>query len=186
MVRCCRSDRRSRCGICRPRAAFKGGIASCARSYTTRLRSRSWCAVVGATAGRDAAYAGRGLRSRVKSRAALAPTPPGSGHGQRALLQERPQVAMWHMPAAGCVRGRDRELRSLLHHPAPVTVSARCCRSDPKVAMRHVPAAGCLRGRDRELRSLLHHPAPVTVSARCCRSDRRSRCGVGRPPAQVK
>ncbi len=144
--------------------------------------------------GRDPAHAGRGLRSGVGSRAALAPTTPrlwlrsGRAHGQLRphswsgaimdnsrsarclgeLLWERPLAAMRLMQAAGFIRGWDRELRSLLRHPG----SGR----GQGVLMDN---SDSIRGRARSWAT----PAPLVAWASFCGSGLWPRCGLCRPPA---
>ncbi len=98
----CGSGLWPRCGLCRPRASFGGAIAGKPAPTKPSLRSRSGRAFVGAASGRDAGYAGRGLRSRVQSRASPLPRNLRSVPGLAELLRERP------MPAAGFVRGCNR------------------------------------------------------------------------------
>ncbi len=112
----------------RPLAAMRRGHAAgfvqgCnhgqARSHKTGLRLQFERVLVGAASGRDAAHAGRGLRSRLnRGRARSHQTPARSRSGRalvglttgsvRALselLWERPLAATRRMPAAGLVQG---------------------------------------------------------------------------------
>ncbi len=181
----CGSGLWPRCGACGPQASFEAVSRASPLPGNPRLRSRSGRAFVGAASGRDAARAGRRLRSRLYHGQARFQETRGSVRDRGELLWERPLAAIRRMRAAGFVRG------CIAGKPAPTKPRLRSCLSRAVV--------GAASGRDaaragRGLRSKLYRgqarshqtPPPLVFVASWCGSGLWPRCGACGPQASFE
>ncbi len=164
-----------------PAAGFvRGCIAGKPAPTKTRLRSCLSRVLVGAASGRDAAHAGRGLRSKLHRGQAR------SHENQAPFVFVASFCGSGLWPRCGACRPRavfEAESRA---SPLPrKSGSVRVCREllweRPLAAMRRVPAAGFVRRCCRERGSLLRQSgsvrgqgAPTAASGSCAARAARS------------